>query len=86
MMWALKVTRSTMAATRRGSGKTVPHSLKGRLVAMATEARSSRSVMIEFDEYCWRADALRETPAAVRFLSLEPLLGPLPSLDLTGID
>ena len=41
---------------------------------------------IESDEYCWRADALRETPAAVRFLSLEPLLGPLPSLDLTGID
>jgi len=41
---------------------------------------------IEFDEYCWRADALRETPAAVRFLSLEPLLGPLPSLDLTGLD
>jgi protein gp37 len=40
----------------------------------------------ESDEYCWRADALRETPAAVRFLSLEPLLGPLPSLDLTGID
>jgi protein gp37 len=25
-------------------------------------------------------------PAAIRFLSLEPLLGPLPSLDLTGID
>src|SRR6478672_4191850 len=46
MMWALKVTRSTMAATRRGSGNTVPHSLKGRLVAIATEARSSRSVMI----------------------------------------
>src|SRR3954464_6970490 len=45
-MCALKVTRSTMAATRRGSGKTVPHSLKGRLVAIAMEARSSRSVMI----------------------------------------
>jgi protein gp37 len=41
---------------------------------------------IESDEYCWRADALRETPAAVRFLSLEPLFGPLPSLDWTGID
>jgi protein gp37 len=40
---------------------------------------------IELDEYCHRAGALRETPAAVRFLSLEPLLGPLPSLDLTGI-
>ena len=38
------------------------------------------------DEYCRRADELRETPAAVRFLSLEPLLGPLPSLGLTGID
>jgi hypothetical protein len=33
-----------------------------------------------------RADYLRETPAAVRFISAEPLLGPLPSLDLTGID
>jgi len=44
-MWALKVTRSTIAATRRGSGKTVPHSLKGRLVAIAMEARSSRAVM-----------------------------------------
>jgi len=40
---------------------------------------------IELDRYCPRADSLRETPAAVRFLSLEPLLGPLPSLDLTGI-
>lgn len=40
---------------------------------------------IELDRYCRRADDLRRTPAAVRFLSLEPLLGPLPSLDLTGI-
>lgn len=32
-----------------------------------------------------RLGALRGTPAAVRFLSLEPLLGPLPDLDLTGI-
>jgi protein gp37 len=41
---------------------------------------------IESDTYTWRADHLRETPAAVRFISAEPLLGPLPSLDLTGID
>lgn len=41
---------------------------------------------IESDRYTFRADHLRATPAAVRFLSLEPLLGPLPSLDLTGID
>jgi protein gp37 len=41
---------------------------------------------IESDEYTYRADELRETPAAIRFLSLEPLLGPLPSLRFDGID
>ena len=41
---------------------------------------------IELDRYAWRADKLRETPATVRFLSLEPLLGALPSLELAGID
>jgi protein gp37 len=41
---------------------------------------------IELDEHVARADRLRETPAAVRFISAEPLLGPLPSLYLTGID
>jgi protein gp37 len=40
---------------------------------------------IESDRFTFRAHHLRDTPAAVRFLSLEPLLGPLPSLDLTGI-
>jgi protein gp37 len=40
---------------------------------------------IENDDYTWRAACLRQTPATVRFLSLEPLLGPLPSLDLDGI-
>lgn len=42
-------------------------------------------VSIESDTYTWRADYLRKVPAAVRFVSAEPLLGPLPSLDLTGI-
>jgi protein gp37 len=41
---------------------------------------------IESDDYVRRADALRAAPATTRFLSLEPLLGPLPSLDLAGID
>lgn len=41
---------------------------------------------IESDQYAFRADHLRDTPAAIRWLSCEPLLGPLPSLDLTGID
>jgi protein gp37 len=40
---------------------------------------------IESDEHVGRADHLRKVDAAVRFLSLEPLLGPLPSLNLDGI-
>jgi len=33
-----------------------------------------------------RADAIRATPAAVKFISAEPLLGPLDNLNLEGID
>src|SRR6266567_6710865 len=43
-------------------------------------------VSIESASYLWRADNLREVPSAVRFLSLEPLLGPLGTIDLTDID
>ncbi len=43
-------------------------------------------VSIENDRWIGRAEQLRATPAAVRFISAEPLLGPLPSLDLHGID
>lgn len=41
-------------------------------------------VSIENQKYAHRIDYLREVPAKVRFLSCEPLLGPL-QLDLTGI-
>jgi protein gp37 len=43
-------------------------------------------VSVEKDEYTFRIDHLRETGAHVKFLSLEPLLGPLANLNLTGID
>ncbi len=43
-------------------------------------------VSVENLKYKFRIDHLRETGAAVKFLSLEPLLGPLPGLDLRGID
>jgi len=43
-------------------------------------------VSVEDNERTDRTSVLRETPAVVRFLSCEPLLGPLPWLDLTGID
>jgi protein gp37 len=43
-------------------------------------------VSVESDPYQFRIDYLRETGARVKFLSLEPLLGPLPNLDLRDID
>jgi protein gp37 len=43
-------------------------------------------VSVENDRYRHRVDCLRATPARTRFLSLEPLLGPIHSLNLTGID
>jgi protein gp37 len=43
-------------------------------------------VSIENSRWVERADALRDVPAAVRFISAEPLLGPLDALDLDGID
>ncbi len=43
-------------------------------------------VSIENRRFVHRADYLREVPAAVRFISAEPLLGSLEGLDLTGID
>jgi len=42
-------------------------------------------VSIESAKYSWRADHLREVPAAVRFLSLEPLLGPLGTINFSRI-
>jgi protein gp37 len=43
-------------------------------------------VTVESDAYVNRVDSLRHTGAAVKFLSMEPLLGPVPHLDITGID
>ena len=43
-------------------------------------------VTVETADYLERIDHLRQTPAAVKFLSLEPLLGPIPDINLEGID
>jgi protein gp37 len=42
-------------------------------------------VSVESDDEVQRIDHLRSVPAPVRFLSLEPLIGPLGTLDLRGI-
>lgn len=43
-------------------------------------------VTVENDSCMKRVDYLRKVPAVVRFLSLEPLLGPLSNMDLTNIN
>jgi protein gp37 len=43
-------------------------------------------VSVENSDYAFRADLLRTTGAHVKFLSIEPLLGPLTGLNLEGID
>jgi protein gp37 len=43
-------------------------------------------VSVENSDYLWRIDHLRRTNAHVKFLSIEPLLGPIRNLNLEGID
>jgi protein gp37 len=43
-------------------------------------------VSVENQDYTFRIDHLRKTRSNIKFLSLEPLLGPLPNLNLQGID
>lgn len=61
-----------------------------RLVEISDRVRWTNNiwmgVSVEDDSVIDRIDKLRSIPANVRFLSCEPLIGPLPDLDLTGID
>jgi protein gp37 len=43
-------------------------------------------VSVEDNSAAWRVDYLRRTPAAIRFLSVEPMLGPIDNVNLDGID
>jgi protein gp37 len=62
----------------------------GRLASLAPRLPWSlniwQGVSVENARYTTRIDHLRTVPAAVRFLSIEPLLGPIPNLPLAGID
>jgi protein gp37 len=42
-------------------------------------------VSVENQDYAYRAGLLAQVPAHLRFLSVEPLLGPIPNLPLEGI-
>jgi protein gp37 len=60
-----------------------------RLAAMAAHlpwpSNVWQGVSVESARYVCRVDHLRQVPARVRFLSVEPLLGPIPCLPLDGI-
>jgi len=43
-------------------------------------------VSVENANYTYRIDHLRQTPAQTKFLSIEPLLGPIPHIDLKDIN
>jgi len=43
-------------------------------------------VSVENSEYTYRIDYLRMTGAFIKFLSVEPMLGPIPEMNLAGID
>jgi protein gp37 len=42
-------------------------------------------VSVENNDYGWRAEMLREVRATIRFLSVEPMLGPIDRVALDGI-
>src|SRR5438128_6379851 len=60
-----------------------------RLVEVCADLEWSENiwmgVSVENAEYAYRAELLRRVPAQIRFLSVEPLLGPIPDLPLDGI-
>lgn len=60
-----------------------------RAAALASQLTWSQNIWmgtsVESAMYTHRIDMLRRIPAAVRFLSCEPLLGPIPKLPLQGI-
>jgi protein gp37 len=53
--------------------------------ALSWEPNIWMGVSVESNAYRHRVDLLRQTGAQIKFLSLEPLLGPLPDLDLRSI-
>ena len=44
-----------------------------------------QGVSVENEEYTWRINNLVNVPSAVRFISVEPLLGPIRNIPLKGI-
>jgi len=60
-----------------------------RLVQISPQLKWTSNIWIgasvEDRRYVYRIDDLRRIPSRIRFISAEPLIGPLPSLNLNGI-
>ena len=62
----------------------------GRLLKLSSKLTWPENVWmgvtVENIDCAFRIDDLRQTAAAIKFISFEPLLGPIPNIDLEGID
>jgi protein gp37 len=60
-----------------------------RMVSLSSQMKYTdniwQGVSVERQDYVHRIDDLRKVPAKVRFIMFEPLIGPVGTLDLTGI-
>ena len=63
-----------------------PERIRGNIPKRNASANVWIGVSVENPRFYWRIDKLREIESAIRFLSIEPLLGPMPDLPLHGID
>jgi len=59
--------------------------LKGIALRLPWPGHLWQGVSVEDCRQTWRVNSLQQVPAAVRFISVEPILGPIPDLPLAGI-
>jgi protein gp37 len=72
----------TFQLLKKRSGNMLKYTEKG-LIEWPSNVWAGVTAGIESS--LWRVDHLRKIPAALRFISIEPLLGPMPNINLEGI-
>ncbi|MEA1946957.1 MAG: phage Gp37/Gp68 family protein, partial [Thermodesulfobacteriota bacterium] len=76
-----RVTRHTFQVLTKRS-----ENLRGLSHSLPWPENVWTGVTVENCDYLHRIDDLRVTPARIKFVSFEPLLGSIPDIDFTGID
>src|SRR5216683_536965 len=80
---------NTMQATPRHTYQILskrPERMAGIATILPTLPNVWLGTSVESSEVVSRIDELRQVPAAIRFISFEPLLGPIGAVNLSGID